>query len=116
MRFLVDACAGVRLAEWLVSQGHEAISSREIGLDPGDRKLLERAVRESRILVTMDKDFGRFLFAERLPHCGVVRLPDVPGNERLHVMEQVLLRHAVDLKERAVITVRGGRMRVSHTP
>lgn len=92
------------------------LSSRDIGLDPGDRDLLECAVRENRILVTIDKDFGRFLFVEQAPHCGVVRLPDVPGTERMRIMEQVLLRHGQDLEERAVVTVRGGRMRVSHTP
>ena len=32
---------------------------------------------EGWVLVTMDKDFGEFLFVERAPHHGMVRLPDV---------------------------------------
>jgi len=37
MRFLVDRCAGHRLAEWLRSQGHAILESPELGPDPGDR-------------------------------------------------------------------------------
>lgn len=44
MRFLVDRCAGRRLAEWLRSQGHDVLEARELGPNPGDRALLERAV------------------------------------------------------------------------
>lgn len=49
------------------------------GID--DREVLRRAVREARILLTQDKDFGELAFAARLPaDCGVmlVRLPAVP--------------------------------------
>jgi predicted nuclease of predicted toxin-antitoxin system len=31
MRFLVDRCAGHRLAEWLRSQGHDVLEARELG-------------------------------------------------------------------------------------
>ena len=29
MRFLIDRCAGRRLADWLREQGHEVLESRE---------------------------------------------------------------------------------------
>ena len=61
MNFLVDRCAGRRLTQWLQSQGHDALDARELGPDPGDRALLERAVSENRILITMDKDFGELI-------------------------------------------------------
>lgn len=57
MRFLIDRCAGRRLADWLRQQGHDVVESRERGRDPGDRTLLEWAAAEERVLVTMDKDF-----------------------------------------------------------
>jgi predicted nuclease of predicted toxin-antitoxin system len=116
MRFLIDACAGARLAEWLRSQNHDVVESRHRGLDPGDRILLQWAADENRVLVTMDKDFGKFLFVEDAPHCGLVRLPDVPARQRIALLEQVLERHTQDLSSRAVVTVRGGRIRVSRTP
>jgi predicted nuclease of predicted toxin-antitoxin system len=90
VRFLIDRCAGRRLAEWLRQQGHDVVESRERSPDPGDRKLLEWAVEERRVLVTMDKDFGEFIFSGGASHCGLVRLPDVPAERRIALMERVL--------------------------
>jgi len=64
VRFLIDRCAGHRLAEWLRQQGHDVIEGRDRGPDPGDRVLLEWAATEKRILVTMDKDFGEFILVK----------------------------------------------------
>ena len=113
MKFLVDRCAGRRLAVWLRSQGHDVVESRDRGPDPGDRVLLGWADNEGRILLTMDKDFGEFIFSEKLSHHGLVRLPDVPAAARIALMEKVLTAHGDDLSERAIITVRGSRIRVS---
>lgn len=114
MKFLIDRCAGQRLAAYLRERGHDVAESRERGPDPGDRALLGWAAAEGRILVTMDKDFGEFLFVEKAPHRGMVRMPDVPAAQRIVIMDKVLITHTQDLLERAVITVRGGRIRISH--
>jgi len=115
LRFLIDRCAGRRLAEWLREQGHDVVESQEWGADPGDRVLLDRAAVEDRVLVTMDKDFGKFLFVEGTPHCGLVRLPDVLADERIRLMDQILTRFGSELREKAVITVRGERIRISRS-
>ncbi len=103
------------MAEWLRGEGHEVAESRDRGSDPGDRVLLLWAAEEARVLVTMDKDYGRLVFFEQMKHCGMVRLPDVPVAQRIDLMQQVLFRHAADLLEKAVISVRGGRIRISRT-
>ena len=59
MKFLVDVCAGRRLAEWLTSLGHDVQQVREHAPDMEDEEILRWAVREDRIVVTVDKDFGR---------------------------------------------------------
>ena len=86
MRFLVDACAGHRLAEWLRDQGHDVVESRDRGPDPGDRLLLDWAADEERILVTMDKDFGRLLFLDKRAHCGLIRQSASPHNDARPVL------------------------------
>ena len=53
------------------------MDARELGPDPGDRALLERAVSENRILITMDKDFGELIHLHGRPHTGLIRLPEV---------------------------------------
>jgi predicted nuclease of predicted toxin-antitoxin system len=114
MRFLVDRCAGRRLAEWLRTEGYDVVESRALGPDPGDTALLSMAVQDARKLVTIDSDFGLLIFAGGATHCGMVRLPDVPAAERIALMKQVLDRHSVDLENGAIITVKGNRIRVTH--
>ena len=60
MRFLIDRCAGTFIAEWLRTQGHDVVESRERGPDPGDRVLLEWAAQESRILINDRIYFAAF--------------------------------------------------------
>ena len=116
MRFLIDRCAGRRLADWLRDQGHDVAESRERGPDPGDRVLLQWSASEQRILVTMDKDFGQFVFVDKALHSGLIRLPDVPVDRRIVLMERLLRDHAQALSDGAVLTVRGERIRISRMP
>ena len=116
MRFLIDRCAGKRLADWLREQGHGVSESRERGPDPGDRTLLEGAASERRILVTMDKDFGQIVFVDRVSHCGLVRLPGVPATKRIALVQKLLQDHAQELADGAILTVRGERVRIARGP
>ena len=74
------------------------------------------AAAEDRILITLDQDFGQLIFAGERPHRGLIRLPDVPSAERIAIVADLLQRHADALADRAVITVRGGRVRISRLP
>jgi predicted nuclease of predicted toxin-antitoxin system len=116
MKFLIDRCAGRLLADWLRNQGHDVVESCDRGPDPGDRALLEWAVKEGRILVTIDTDFGELIFLENLSHAGLIRLPDAPARERQVILQDLLTRHETDLQDAAIITVRGDRIRVSKGP
>ncbi len=113
MKFLVDRCAGATLALWLRGKGHDVLEARERSPDPGDEELLAQAHSESRVLVTLDKDFGVLVFAKGQAHSGVVRLPDVPAAERVVLFERLLAKHEKDMSEGKVVTVRGDRVRIS---
>lgn len=116
MRFLIDRCAGRLLADWLRTQGHDVVESCELGPDPGDRALLELAAQETRILVTIDTDFGELIYLEHIPHAGLIRLPDVPAHERELIIQELLTRYETGLLDASIITVRGGRIRISKGP
>ena len=116
MKFLIDRCAGRLLADWLRQEGHDVVESRELGPDPGDRALLEWAAKETRVLVTIDTDFGQLIFLENLAHTGLIRLPDVPARERQLIVQDLLTRYETELRDAAIITVRGGRIRISKGP
>ncbi len=113
MKFLIDRCAGRRIADWLRSQGHDVIEALERHPDPGDEEILAWSVREGRVLVTMDKDFGALIFLRGAPHCGVIRLPHVRTPERIAIMDRLLARYTADEIAAALVTVRGNRIRIS---
>ena len=104
------------MAEWLQGAGHNVLDTRDLGQDPGDMALLERAASENRILITLDKDFGELIHLHGRPHAGLVRLPDVLMPQRIALVEEVINHHGQALEERAIITVQGGRIRISRTP
>ena len=116
MRFLVDRCAGRRLAEWLRDAGHDIIEARLLGPDPGDRALLELAAADNRILVTIDTDLGELIHLHGIPHAGLIRLPDVPAEQRIALLSELIERHGQALEAQAIVTIRGGRIRISHYP
>jgi predicted nuclease of predicted toxin-antitoxin system len=113
LKFLIDRCAGRRLAEWLTECGHDTKTAWADGLaDPGDRALLQAAAGEGRILVTIDSDFGTLVHLFGMTHAGIIRLPDVPVSIRIALMQDLLARHGQDLPG-SIVTVRGGRIRIS---
>ena len=116
MNFLVDGCAGAMLADWLRHNGHSVLEARSLGADPGDRALLELAASSNRILITIDYDFGELIYLHHAAHAGLIRLPDVPALRRIELVAEVINRHRQALEHRAVVTIRGERIRVSHRP
>ena len=80
--------------------------------DPGDLALLGMASNEGRILITIDSDFGTLVNLFGVAHAGIIRLPDVPASMRIALMAGLLERHGENLPG-AIVTVRGGRIRIS---
>ena len=83
MRFLLDRCAGRRLAEWLQGEGHDVLEARTLGADPGDRALLELAASENRVLITIDTDFGELVYLHDLPTLAWCACPTYRRNDVL---------------------------------
>ena len=58
MRLLLDTCVWGGACKDLRANGHDVVWAGEWPEDPGDEEILQRAYREERVLVTLDKDFG----------------------------------------------------------
>lgn len=104
------------MAGWLRTHGHDVVEARTQGADPGDRALLELSESANRVLVTIDTDFGELIYLHDVPHAGLVRLPDVPAERRIDLMSEIIEHHSRALDDRAVVTIRGRRIRISHPP
>ena len=116
MKFIVDQCAGRRIAQWLLQEGHDVTEVRTMAPDPGDPVILERAFREGRVVVTRDKDFGKLVHRDANPQAGIIQLPNVSSEKRIEMVRDVLEKHRNDLRDHAIVTVDwSGRIRVNNT-
>lgn len=82
-KLLLDENIGVITADALRRQNWDVSAIAET--DPGitDRQVMEKALAEGRILVTLDRDFGYLVHKESRKHAGVVYLrlqKETPGN------------------------------------
>lgn len=61
-----------------------------------DDEILRSAVRESRLIITMDKDFGELVYRRGLEHTGVLllRLDDTTGAEKAIVVSDFFAQYA----------------------
>lgn len=67
MRFLADEDFPLASVKRLRSAGHDVVTVTTDSPGIPDREVLMRAVREDRIVLTFDRDFGELLFRSRVP-------------------------------------------------
>lgn len=112
MKFLIDVCAGTRLAKWLREKGHDVLEVREVDCRMTDEDVIRLAEKEQRIIITLDKDFGQLAISTGNLRAAIVRLPDVSLIERKKILENLISRHKSDLESLCIITISKGRMRI----
>ena len=113
MRLLLDACASSRsLIAFLCREGHDVLSAADLAASLSDDSLLALALKEDRILVTLDKDFGELAFVHKLPHGPVVRLVDMTVDQQVAAVEELLRDHADELVGRTLVVVSADRTRI----
>lgn len=105
MRFLVDECAGPGLALWLREQGHDVFSVFDQARGMNDDDVLQLALKDERILITIDKDFGELIFREKRSHHGVIllRLKDERSKSKIASMDHLFSNYATRLKDQFVV-------------
>lgn len=119
MRFLVDNCLDVRVASWLREQGYEAVHLRERGGQTlPDGEVFRQASAESRVLVTLDLDFGEIVSLAQGKHPAVVvlRLRDTRTHHVLARLEVGLRYASAALSEPGIVIIEEGRVRIRSYP
>jgi predicted nuclease of predicted toxin-antitoxin system len=108
-----------RVVEWLRSNGHDAVHLRDEGLQKlPDSEIFQKALREKRIVVTFDLDFGEILAA-----CGgqivsviLFRVRNTRPDFVIQRLDVVLAQSSSELGQGAIIVVEDGRHRVRKLP
>ncbi|MBI3126366.1 MAG: DUF5615 family PIN-like protein [Candidatus Tectomicrobia bacterium] len=75
MKFLLDVGVCSRsLHQFLADLRHDVRLASDIDSCAGDEVLLDLALRENRIILTEDKDFGELVFVHGGAHPAIVRM------------------------------------------
>jgi predicted nuclease of predicted toxin-antitoxin system len=114
VRFLFDENLDVRFGRALADLGHDVEFVARIARSAIDREVLDLAVREERVLVTADRDFGELVYARGRPHSGVLylrlgRAPLRQRIERLAAAEDVIAARPATFATVTMQTIRFAR-------
>jgi predicted nuclease of predicted toxin-antitoxin system len=112
VKVLLDTCVWGGVKQVLAYAGHDVIWTGDWEKDPGDDEILAIANRESRVLITLDKDFGEMAIVFGQPHSGIVRLVNMSTQQQGEVCVEVLTRYESNLLNGALITAERDRVRV----
>jgi predicted nuclease of predicted toxin-antitoxin system len=114
---LLDVCSSSRSLEaFLSGRGNDAVSIVSIDPKASDEEVMDTALREDRVLITEDKDFGELVFVRRLPHGPIIRLVELTVNEQVQALGEFLDQRAGELQGRVLVTISRTRVRVRHVP
>jgi predicted nuclease of predicted toxin-antitoxin system len=117
MRFLADESCDFRVVRALRAAGHDVIAVIEVAPGADDAVILEMAVRERRIFLTEDRDFGQLVYAAGKPAPGVVLLR-FPSTARANLparVVEVVASHGEKLEE-CFVVLQPGLIRFAGEP
>lgn len=96
LRILLDQMIDSKVAEKLSALGHDVVRVDDVGMArQDDAQILDRAVEDKRILITLDEHFGDWVVLPLSKHPGVIRVKADPATtERiLDVILPFLVAH-----------------------
>jgi len=117
VRFLIDESCDFNVARVLRADGHDVVAIVEQSPGLTDRDVLILALREERLLITEDKDFGQLAFSALAASGGVLFIR-YPTTAREHLPSVVARFVATDghRLSGAFVTLSPGRIRIGHLP
>ena len=82
-RLYLDQMLRHEVAQALRDEGHDVLRATEVGqARADDHQILQKAISENRILVTLDEHFGDWVILPLSKHSGVIRLKINPTTSK----------------------------------
>ena len=86
LKYLTGENIDVELLEFLREQGFDVFDIKEAGFFRlSDRKILEMAHEEQRVVISQDSDFGTLIFRDSVPFWGIIYLRPGHASPDTHV-------------------------------
>jgi len=114
MRFLADESCDFAVVRAMRAAGHDVRVVAEVCRGAPDDQVVEFALRESRVLLTEDKDFGQLVFASARESPGVIFIR-FPASVRKTMTDSVVRfveENSAKIEGRFSV-VQPGRIRIS---
>lgn len=90
LRLYLDQMLNLQVARALRDEGYDVVRASEAGQSRADDyKILQKAIAENRILITLDDDFGDWAILPLSEHSGVIRLKINPTTSK-NILELLL--------------------------
>ena len=117
MNFVADESCARPVLQALREAGHDVVAIAEIARGATDDQVLERALKEKRVLITEDRDFGELVYARGRSSAGVilVRFPSQARRAKSATVIEAVSRLGSRLRD-AFTVVEPGRVRISNRP
>ncbi len=82
-KLYVDQMFGTEVAEALRSEGHDVVRAFEVAQSRADdAEILQKAIADNRILITLDEHFGDWVILPLSSHPGVIRIKVHPTTSK----------------------------------
>jgi len=80
--------------------GFDILAVRDLDASMKDADILELALKEERLVVTMDKDFGELVFNSKKNHSGVLllRMEDADWKQKIDVLMEIFQKYSKEIK------------------
>lgn len=117
MQFLADESCDFSVVRVLRAAGYDVLAIAEFAPQTGDPEVMKLAVREGRVLLTEDKDFGQLVYAGAHESNGVI-LIRFPSTDRAELPNKALqaIRNLGDRLAGAFIVLEPNRVRIGRQP
>jgi predicted nuclease of predicted toxin-antitoxin system len=117
MRFLADESCDFAFVRALKDAGHDVLPVASVAPGSPDEYVLDLAVKHRRVLLTEDKDFGRWIYANRRASSGIILLRYRVA-ARFQVFQAVvrLVENQGDRIRGSFVTVQPARIRIIAPP
>lgn len=117
LRFLADESCDFAVVRALRGAGYDVVAVAEFTNQSVDPAVIEQAHRETRILLTEDKDFGWHVFVSHAASAGVM-LIRFPSQTRGTLAPSVLqlVRDQADKIPGSFVVIQPGQVRISRQP